>query len=98
MVCYAVPTAAAIIHHILRGNIVGWKKNASHLWLSLLLVGGAIFGIVDHLWNGELFLIGEEPLLDILLGVAITVVIFITWGVLVLLEKTKTHKPSKTIN
>jgi hypothetical protein len=98
MVCYVVPTAVAIVHHIMRKNIMGWKKNVNHLWLNLLLVGGAIFGIVDHLWNGELFRIGGEPVIDVLLGVTITVVIFIAWGVLMLLEKTKTYKPSKTLN
>jgi hypothetical protein len=98
MVCYAVPTAAVIVHHILRNNITGWKKSMNQFWLSLLLLGGAIFGIVDHLWNGELFLLGEEPFIDLLLGVTITVVSFIVWGALVLFKKTKTIKPIKTVN
>lgn len=95
MVCYAVPAVAAIIHHILRKNVTSLEKSTSHFWLSLLLAGGAIFGIIDHLWNGELFLLGEEPLIDILLGVTITVVIIIVWGALAILEKSKLYKPSK---
>ena len=63
MVCYAVPTLAAIAHIIMRKNISSWKENPHHLWLGFLLAGGAIFGLVDHWWNGELFLIGENILL-----------------------------------
>lgn len=36
--------------------------------------------MVGHLWHGELFLIGEAPLMDLLLGVTITAVIFAGWG------------------
>lgn len=46
-----------------------------------MLYGGALFGVVDHLWNGELFLMGEAPLMDVLLGVTITAVIFAGWGI-----------------
>lgn len=95
MVCYAVPTAAVIAHFIMRRNITSWKGNTYHLWLSFLLAGGAIFGLVDHLWNGETFLIGEFILMDIMLGVAITVVIVIIWAVITTLDKTKTKKHVK---
>ena len=98
MVCYTVPIIAAIVHYILRRNISGWKKSVHHLWLSLLLAGGAIFGVVDHWWNGELFLIGEEPLLDIMLGVTITGAIFVIWAVIVTLNKTGVHKTTKQTN
>ena len=98
MVCYVVPAAAAIIHYGLRRNIIGWKKSIHHFWLSLLLAGGAIFGVVDHLWNGELFIIGKEPLIDVMLGVTITVAIFVAWAVIVTLKKTDVHKPTKQTN
>ena len=98
MVCYTVPIIAAIAHSILRRNISGWKKSIHHFWLSLLLAGGAIFGAVDHWWNGELFLIGKEPLIDIMLGVTITVAIFVVWAVIVTLKKTDVHKPTKQTN
>lgn len=78
MVCYTIPLAAAIISTIVwssqRRGPAGW-------WLNLLLYGGALFGVVDHLWHGELFLIGEAPLMDLLLGVTITTVIFGGWGI-----------------
>jgi hypothetical protein len=98
MVCYTVPTIAALVHYILRRNIPVWKKSVNHLWLSLLLTGGAIFGVVDHWWNGELLLIGEEPLLDIMLGVTITIVIFVVWAIIPILNKSTSHKLTKQTN
>ena len=92
MVCYAVPTAVAIAHFIIRRNITNWKGNKYHLWLSFLLAGGAIFGLVDHLWNGELLFIGEYFLLDILLGVAITFTIVVIWAVMITIDKSKANK------
>ena len=78
MVCYTIPLVAAIISTIVwssqRRGPAGW-------WLNLLLYGGALFGLVDHLWNGELFLSGGAPLMDLLLGVTITAVIFGGWGI-----------------
>ena len=98
MVCYVVPTIAAIGHYILRRSIRSWRENTYQIWLSLLLAGGAIFGIVDHLWNGELLLIGENILSDIILGISITITIFIIWAVLLYLDKTKMRKISKSVS
>ena len=98
MVCYVIPTIAAIGHYILRRNIRSWRENTYQIWLSLLLAGGAIFGIVDHLWNGELLLIGENILSDIMLGISITITIFIIWAVLLYLDKTKMRKISKSVS
>ena len=55
MGCYIVPVVAAIIHYFFRKKIPSWKNNTHHDWLNLLFIGGAIFGVIDHLWNGELF-------------------------------------------
>ncbi|MDI6707515.1 MAG: hypothetical protein QMD21_02045 [Candidatus Thermoplasmatota archaeon] len=95
MVCYTVPTGAAIVHYVLRKSISGWKKSNYLYWLNILLLGGAIFGIVDHLWNGELFLISEEPMMDILLGVTITISIFVVWALIVAIDKARAPKPAK---
>ena len=81
--CYTVPTTAAIITTLM------WRKNRSlkTWWLILLLYGGSLFGIIDHLWNGELFLISKDWVKDLGLGVVITVAIFVTWGILLGLAK-----------
>jgi len=95
MVCYTVPLVAAISHFIMRKNISNLKDSISHRWLSLLLAGGAIFGVVDHWWNGELFLIGENILSDLMLGVTITIAIVIIWVIIITLNKSKQHKKIK---
>ena len=95
MVCYTVPMAAAVAHFVMRKNITNWKENTHHLWLNLLLAGGAIFGLVDHWWNGELFYIGKNILMDISLGVAITVAITAIWAVIYVTDKAKSSKPIK---
>jgi len=95
MVCYAVPAVAAIIHYGTRKKVESWKTSTHHLWLNLMLLGGAIFGIVDHLWNGELFLIGENIASDLLLGVAITTAILASWAIIIALNKTTEKKPVK---
>ena len=81
--CYAVPTAAAIFTTFI------WKKNRSlkFWWLLLLFYGGSLFGVIDHLWNGELFLISENWVKDFALGVVITIGITLVWGIILLLAK-----------
>jgi len=80
----------------MRQKVTSWKKNVHHLWLSMLLAGGAMFGIVDHLWNGELFLIGPNIVSDLLLGVTITTVIILSWVIVVALDNIKTKNKVKT--
>jgi len=81
--CYTVPLAAAIITTSL------WARNKERKiwWLNLMLYGGALFGVVDHLWNGELFLISASWVKDIALGFVITAAIFAAWGIFLLLSK-----------
>lgn len=90
MTCYAVPAASAIIHYFFRKNSSKLKNNTQHemhhLWLNLMLAGGGIFGLVDHLWNGELFLFGPNLALDLALGVTITLSIIIVWMIFVALS------------
>jgi len=78
MVCYTIPLAAAIISSVVWGTR---QKGPAGWWLSLMLYGGAIFGVIDHLWHGELFLMGEAPFADLLLGSTITAMIFAGWGI-----------------
>jgi len=73
--CYAGPVAGAIVSSLVWGK----TKSIKVWWLSLLYWGGALFGVIDHLWNGELFLISGDIVKDLLLGAVITVSIFIFW-------------------
>jgi len=81
--CYTVPLAAAIT------TTFWWRKTRSlkSWWLILMFYGGSLFGVVDHLWNGELFLVSKAWVKDLLLGVVITCVIFVTWKVILALAK-----------
>jgi hypothetical protein len=93
VVCYVVPTFAALVHLGFRSS---WGKY--HKWLSLLLAGGAIFGVIDHLWNRELFLIGPNIFNDLLLGLVITLAIIVIWGVLVAIDKSTDKSPERVVS
>ncbi|MBM3246440.1 MAG: hypothetical protein FJZ13_03815 [Candidatus Omnitrophica bacterium] len=83
--CYGVPAVGAIVTSVL------WNKtrNTRLGWLNLLFWGGALFGVIDHLWNKELFLISKNLASDLMLGAVITAVIFASWLFLVLADKKK---------
>ena len=82
--CYTVPLAGAVV------TTAAWRKTRSVKvwWLTLMFYGGALFGVIDHFWNGELFLISENIISDLLLGVTITAIILVSWGVMVIRSKT----------
>ncbi len=84
--CYTISLAAAII------TTIWWrrKKEARIWWLSLMLYGGTLFGIVDHIWHGELFLISESIVKDLSLGCIITATVFACWGIILGLSKIST--------
>lgn len=81
--CYAMPLIGAV------ATSVAWRKTKSVKvwWLNLMFYGGALFGVIDHLWNKELFLISENLASDLLLGVVITAVIFGCWGITIAWSK-----------
>ncbi len=74
--CYVAPVMGAVITSVLWGK----KKSVKVWWLTLMFGGGALFGIIDHLWNGELFFISENIVSDLLLGIAIAAAILVVWG------------------
>jgi len=83
--CYFGPTTAAIVTTFMWKS----KKTINLFWLMLMFYGGALFGVIDHLWNGELFLVSENWIKDALLGVVITVGIILAWkGIIFLVKRT----------
>ena len=84
MGCYTIPLLAAGIHYLMRRKN-GWNDKHNKI-LNLLLVGGAIFGVVDHAWNKELFAFSMH---DLLLGVVITISIVLFAGSLMIVDKLK---------
>lgn len=81
MVCYIVPLMATLI--AFTGRRAFHSKGSHGFWLNIMLFGGALFGLVDHFWHGELFLIGANWASDLALGGAITLGITAGWGVIV---------------
>ncbi|MFH1770198.1 MAG: hypothetical protein ABH828_01435 [archaeon] len=98
MTCYTIPATAAIIHFFMRKNIKLFRFSKYHLWLNQLLVGGAVFGVVDHWWNGELLLFGENIVSDLLLGITITIAIFFIAGIMMLVDKASVKNSVKIEN
>jgi hypothetical protein len=85
MVCYIIPTTAAVIEFIRNRKI---KEKTPHKnWLNLMFLGGALFGVIDHLWNGQLFLISANWVSDLTLGFIITAGTIGSWGLIVSVPK-----------
>ena len=81
--CYTIPLAAA-----LTTSFIWKKKMAVKLWwLILMFYGSSLFGIIDHLWNQELFLISKNWVKDLCLGGVITAGTILLWGILLTLAK-----------
>jgi len=81
--CYLGPTTAAIVTTFMWRS----KKGLRLFWLMLMFYGGALFGVIDHLWNGELFLVSKHWLKDVLLGVVITAAIILAWRLVLALAR-----------
>lgn len=85
MVCYIVPLGAAIAAYGMKRTLR--QKVPTIGWLNMFLLGGAIMLVVDHLWNGEFFLIGENIVSDLALGVVMTCAVVVVWGIITALAK-----------
>ena len=78
--CFTIPTAGAIVTSFFCSR----SRRASLWWLNLMLWGGAVFGLIDHLWNGELFIVPKHLASDLALGAVITAAIVALWGIVVM--------------
>jgi len=87
MACYAVPLVSALILYLLRNR--SGKSSIYLYWLNLLLAGGAAMLVIDHLWNGELFLASSDISSDLLLGLLMTAGTFALWAVIIAANKAK---------
>ncbi len=81
--CYTVPLITSVF------TTYAWKKKKTVRlwWLNLLLYGASAFGVIDHLYNGELFLVSEYWVKDLFLGILITAFVFLLWGLILFMAK-----------
>ena len=82
MVCWIVPLVATMIGFA--GRKATHRRGVHSFWLNIMLLGGALFGAIDHFWHGELFIISTNWVMDLALGTAITGGIMASWGIIVL--------------
>lgn len=97
MTCYIVPASTAVIHYLMMKKSPSWKNDKHHKWLNILLIGASIFGVVDHWWNNELFLFGDQWLTDLMLGFTITLSIILFWGTMILIDKRNKVKSKESL-
>lgn len=88
MVCYVIPLiTAGMVYAHRKGAGKNDKEGAD---LVLLLAGGALFGLVDHAWNKQLFPpAGLNIVSDLLLGATITLAIYVFWFATICLSNRK---------
>lgn len=89
MGCYVVPAVAGIIHYFSGKKSKKLINRPDQKALTLLYAGGAIFGIIDHIWNGELLRFSYS---DLLLGLIITLGITVFWKAYSWIAYSKTAK------
>jgi hypothetical protein len=94
MACLVAPAAAAVVITIIRKKVPSYY----HIeWLLWMLWGGTAMLVVDHLISGEMvlyppfFTAGRDVIWKEILavGVPMTIVTVIVWGIAVLLARKK---------
>ncbi len=86
MGCFIIPAVVTLGHYVARKKVPSWKNSMDHVWLNLMLLGGALFGFVDHVWHGEALLSGSS-INDLLLGVIVTMVTIASWIMIIALRR-----------
>jgi NO-binding membrane sensor protein with MHYT domain len=94
MVCYIVPLSTAIA--VVAARKALGKTGEKSRRLAGLLSGGAIFGVVDHAWNGQLAFVGPNWAWDVALGIAITLSVAAFWLALEALSPSKEAVAART--
>jgi len=92
--CYAVPVAGAVVSSVLWSR----TKSIKTWWLTLMFLGASLFGVIDHLWNGELFLISGDLSKDLLLGVVISMFVLLFWAGAIIYGKRSALFPGNVKN
>jgi hypothetical protein len=76
-----IPLLATFVHYGIRKKIPALQADPKQGWLTMMLGGASVFGVIDHLWNGQLFLVGPNLGWDLMLGTTITGAVAVFWAV-----------------
>ena len=83
--CYVVPLAISLI---INGLKIAKKISIPSLnRLNFLMLGGVTMLVIDHLWNGELFLLGQNIIKDLISGIIMSVAVLSIWIIMIVYEK-----------
>jgi len=81
MGCYLIPLMATLVHYGMRKKMPALQASPRQGWLTMMLGGATVFGVIDHMWNGELFLLGPNLFWDLMLGATITTAVVALWAI-----------------
>ena len=93
MACYLIPLLATLVHYGMRKKIPALAAGPQQGWLTLMLGGASVFGVVDHAWNGELLMVSPNLGWDLALGAVITAAVTGLWA---LVTVSRSRSPAKT--
>jgi hypothetical protein len=80
MACYIIPLMATLVHYGMRRKVPALAARAHQGSLTMMLGGASVFGVLDHAWNGELFLVSQNLGWDLALGAVITATVTGLWA------------------
>jgi hypothetical protein len=80
MTCFVIPLLATFAHYGMKKKIPALQADPKQGWLTMMLGGASVFGVIDHLWNGQLFLVSPNIGWDLLLGTTITGAVVGLWA------------------
>ena len=63
-----------------------------------MFLGASLFGVIDHLWTGELFFISGDIAKDLLLGVVISMFVLLFWSGIIIYGKRSALLPENVKN
>jgi hypothetical protein len=93
MGCYIIPLMATLVQYGMRKKIPALAASPRQGWLTMMLGGASVFGVIDHAWNGELLMVSANPGWDLALGAVITAAVCGIWA---LVTATHSRSPATT--
>jgi hypothetical protein len=94
MACYIIPLMATLVHYGMRRKMPTLAASPNQGALTTMLGGASVFGVLDHAWNGELFLVSQNLGWDLALGAVITAAVTGLWALVTAAQNRSTTRTS----